>query len=123
MTTDISVTLFSCRLAGGRLFDHIVIMDMLSEEIAISYIRQLLVALEYIHNKNIVHLDIKPENILLALNDQQPHVVLSDFGEAIRLGSLPYQHELTETPEFAGKLLFVFDFLTQSDVINTTEVG
>ena len=91
-------------MAGGRLFDHIVIMDLLTEEIAMGYIRQLLVALEYIHNKNIVHLDIKPENILLALNDQ-PHVVLSDFGEAIRLGSLPYQHELTETPEFAGKCM------------------
>ena len=83
-------------------------MDKLSEQIAIGFIRQLLVALEYIHDKNIVHLDIKPENILLALNGE-PHVVLSDFGEAIRLGSLPYQHELTETPEFAGwYTLYIF---------------
>jgi len=46
-------------------------------------------------------LDIKPENILLAVGDE-PRVVLSDFGEAIRLGSVPYQHELTGNAEFAA---------------------
>lgn len=80
-------------------------MDTLTEEIAIRYIKQLLIALQYLHKKCIAHLDIKPENILLAVGDE-PRVVLSDFGEAIRLGSVPYQHELTGNAEFAGMYLF-----------------
>ena len=89
-------------LAGGRLFDYIVLMDMLTEEKAVCYIKQLLLALQYIHAKNIAHLDIKPENILLSVAGDEPRVVVSDFGEAIRLGSVPYHHELTGTPEFAA---------------------
>ncbi|XP_057304422.1 triple functional domain protein-like isoform X4 [Hydractinia symbiolongicarpus] len=88
-------------LAGGRLFDHVVIMDLLTEEIAIHHVRELLLAIQYIHSLSIAHLDIKPENILLTGGDE-PKVVLSDFGEAIRLRSVPYAHELSGNPEFAA---------------------
>lgn len=37
----------------------------LTEEQSIKYCKQMLSALNYLHNKNIVHRDIKPDNILL----------------------------------------------------------
>ena len=94
--------LFS-RLTGGRLFDHIVIMDNLTEQIAVRHVKELLLALSYLHKNNIAHLDVKPENILLT-GGESPSVVLSDFGDAVRINKrVPYQHELSGNPEFAGK--------------------
>lgn len=91
-------------LAGGRLFDHVVIMDNLNEQMAIRYIKELLLALSYLHKNSIAHLDVKPENILLT-GGESPSVVLSDFGDAVRLSKrVPYQHQLTGNPEFSGTL-------------------
>ena len=77
-------------------------MDSLTEQHAIRYIKELLLALSYLHKNSIAHLDIKPENILLT-GGESPSVVLSDFGDAVRINKrVPYQHELKGNPEFAG---------------------
>eukprot|EP00842_Homolaphlyctis_polyrhiza_P000895 jgi/Hompol1/1806/HPOL_000514-RA len=44
-------------------------------------IAELICALRYLHTLNIVHRDIKPDNVLL---DDLGHVYLSDFNVAIR---------------------------------------
>lgn len=46
--------------------------------------KQLLSALIWLHNKNIAHLDIKPENLMINLVKPQPILKLIDFGESIR---------------------------------------
>lgn len=51
----------------------------LSEAQAIRYIKQVSEALEYVLSKNILHLDIKPGNILIDKND---NAILIDFGAA-----------------------------------------
>jgi eukaryotic-like serine/threonine-protein kinase len=43
----------------------------------ISYVKQVAQALQYAHNRKVVHRDVKPENMLLDINSQ---VLLSDFG-------------------------------------------
>ena len=47
---------------------------------AISYVSQVAPALQYAHNLNLIHRDVKPENMLLGRDDQ---VLLSDFGIAV----------------------------------------
>ena len=50
------------------------------------YLDQILSALEHVHNKGVLHLDIKPENIIIDSND---NAILIDFG-ASRLHSNNY---------------------------------
>ena len=49
----------------------------LSESAALKYINQVAQALKYIHDKGILHLDIKPANIMI---DRDDNAVLIDFG-------------------------------------------
>lgn len=46
------------------------------------YASEIVLAIEYLHSKNIVYRDLKPENLLL---DHHGHVVLTDFGFAKRI--------------------------------------
>ena len=50
----------------------------LAEDVAVKYIREVASALRYIHNRNIMHLDVKPANIMLRKEDDS--AVLIDFG-------------------------------------------
>ncbi|HXX78011.1 MAG TPA: serine/threonine-protein kinase, partial [Ktedonobacteraceae bacterium] len=45
----------------------------------VSYVKQIAAGLQYAHNKKLIHRDVKPENLLLKLNDE---LLLSDFGIA-----------------------------------------
>ncbi|XP_014879636.1 triple functional domain protein-like isoform X1 [Poecilia latipinna] len=87
----------------GRLLDYIVSWGNLTEEKVASYLRSVLEALHYLHNCRIVHLDVKPENLLVAHNaSAQPVVKLTDFGDAVQLNSSHYVHPLLGSPEFAS---------------------
>ena len=41
------------------------------------YLAQILLALDYIHQKDVVYRDLKPENVLI---DEKGYVRLTDFG-------------------------------------------
>lgn len=47
-------------LQGGELFDAIVANEHYSEQDASRLIRQIVHTIEYVHDKNIVHRDVKP---------------------------------------------------------------
>lgn len=51
---------------GGDLFDQITIAQKYSEEQAALMINHLVSALAYLHGMNIVHRDVKPENLLVS---------------------------------------------------------
>ncbi|XP_061111620.1 triple functional domain protein isoform X1 [Conger conger] len=86
----------------GRLLDYIVSWGNLTEEKVAIYLREILEALQYLHNCRIAHLDLKPENLLVDQSSAQPAVKLADFGEAVQLNSAHYIHPLLGSPEFAA---------------------
>lgn len=79
---------------NGDMFAYLTRMGPLGESNARFYIYQILLALSYCHKKNIVHCDIKMENILL---DKNMRPKLTDFGYSRfldeplqRVGTLQY---------------------------------
>ena len=50
----------------------------LSERITKFLVTQILVALKHLHSKNIVHCDLKPENVLLSSDSDFPQVNVAD---------------------------------------------
>lgn len=62
---------------GGSLKDKVDCEGPLNESDAIDYISQVGNALSYLHSNNILHLDVKPANILL---DKDNRAILIDFG-------------------------------------------
>lgn len=61
----------------GELFDYLQEAGYFPEDIARKIFTQLIDAISHLHERNIVHRDIKLENILL---DEQFNVKLADFG-------------------------------------------
>ena len=52
-------------VAGGDLFDEISNSVKFEEVLASSFARDIAKALKYLHQQNIVHRDVKPENLLV----------------------------------------------------------
>ncbi|PIA17838.1 Pkinase-domain-containing protein, partial [Coemansia reversa NRRL 1564] len=65
--------------SGGELFDHILAHRQLKETDACRLFAQLIAGVSYLHSSNIVHRDLKLENLLL---DRNRNIKITDFGFA-----------------------------------------
>ncbi|XP_057567707.1 serine/threonine-protein kinase D2 isoform X2 [Hippopotamus amphibius kiboko] len=72
----------------------------LPERLTKFLITQILVALRHLHFKNIVHCDLKPENVLLSSADPFPQVKLCDFGFARIIGEKSFRRSVVGTPAY-----------------------
>lgn len=68
-------------IAGSSLKDKLAREGVLPEPLVLRYIKQIGEALAFVHQKNILHLDIKPSNILI---DRNNNARLIDFGVSKR---------------------------------------
>lgn len=73
--TDTSRYIVVDLMTGGDLRFHIT-RKTFTEEAIRFWIAELGCALRYIHQQNVVHRDVKPDNVLL---DSEGHVHLADF--------------------------------------------
>lgn len=67
-------------VTGGELFDRIVEKGSYTEKDASDLIRQVLEAVNYMHEQGVVHRDLKPENLLYYSPDDESKIMISDFG-------------------------------------------
>ncbi|KAI9475461.1 MAG: camp-dependent protein kinase 10 [Benjaminiella poitrasii] len=80
---------------GGELFRHLRKANRFPNDTVRFYGAQIILALEYLHSKNIIYRDLKPENILL---DQRGYIKMTDFGFAKRV--IDRTWTLCGTPEY-----------------------
>ncbi|XP_063816063.1 mitogen-activated protein kinase kinase kinase 14 [Pseudophryne corroboree] len=77
------VTVFMKFINGGSLGQLIMRRGYLTEELALYYMAQVLLGLKHLHAANVVHGDIKADNVLLS--EDSKTVYLCDFGHAAHL--------------------------------------
>jgi calcium-dependent protein kinase len=80
---DIHYYIISELIEGGELYDRICKMKIFTEKSAATILEQILLAINYMHQRNITHRDIKPENILMQAADSESLLLkMTDFGFA-----------------------------------------
>ena len=70
---------------GGELYEHIIKKGHFTEHDAATQTRDLVSGLHALHEHDILHLDIKPENILFDSMDEDAKVKITDFGLSRRM--------------------------------------
>eukprot|EP00061_Rhincodon_typus_P015873 g43793.t1 len=83
--------------AGGDLSHFIRTRRALPEGVARRFLQQLASALQYLHERNISHLDLKPQNVLVS-SRSTPHLKLADFGFAQHMSPWDEKHVLRGSP-------------------------
>ena len=91
-------------IEGASLLDLMASGHPPNLSLSLEIAHQSLLALSYLHRKNIVHRDIAPDNLMLAHDDDgRPHVKLIDLGIA---KTVDREQRLTSTGVFLGKLKY-----------------
>jgi len=104
-------------LDGGELFERVADEDFnLTESDCCLFMRQICRGVQYLHDHNIVHLDLKPENVVCTQKDNTT-VKIIDFGTAKELEPGTDIKVLCGTPEFVAPEVVRYDFIsTGSDM-------
>lgn len=91
------------RIEGGELFERVIEEDyVLTEKACTVFIRQICEGVDFLHSRNVLHLDLKPENVL-CLTRQGNRIKIIDFGMARRYDPTKKLQILFGTAEFVGK--------------------
>ncbi|ERL86033.1 hypothetical protein D910_03447, partial [Dendroctonus ponderosae] len=87
-------------ISGGELFERVVADDFtLTEKDCILFMRQICEGVAYMHSQNVVHLDLKPENIMCHTRTSH-EIKIIDFGLAQKINPDVPVRVLFGTPEF-----------------------
>jgi len=84
---------------GGELWDQITKRDRFTEKDASGVVQQILKGLAHMHEKNIAHCDLKPENLLFT-GDGVLKII--DFGMSRKLPASRYLRRLCGTPYYTA---------------------
>jgi len=80
---------------GGELFSLLRKSQRFPNPVAKFYAAEVTLALEYLHSKQIIYRDLKPENLLL---DRHGHLKITDFGFAKKVPDITWT--LCGTPDY-----------------------
>lgn len=101
---------FTCRenlylvmeyLNGGDLYSLLRNLGCLDEDMTRMYIAEVILALEYLHSLNVIHRDLKPDNLLIGPDG---HIKLTDFGLS-KVGLINSTEDLSGPPVCSSTFL------------------
>ncbi|KAM9416407.1 serine/threonine-protein kinase 17A-like [Salvelinus alpinus] len=90
--------------AGGEIFNQCVAErdEAFKEEDVKRLMRQILEGVSFLHRNNMVHLDLKPQNILLTSDALLGDIKIVDFGLSRMVSSSQELREIMGTPEYVA---------------------
>ncbi|XP_061905384.1 serine/threonine kinase 17a like [Entelurus aequoreus] len=90
--------------AGGEIFEQCVADndEAFTEKDVIRLARQILSGVAFLHGGNVVHLDLKPQNILLTSARPLGDIRIVDFGLSRHMDSISEVREILGTPEYVA---------------------
>ena len=103
-------------ISGGYLSSCKGYRDWFKLDKVLKYMRQILNAVEYLHNNGIIHKDIRPQNIILGSDD---NIKIIDFGVADFPGDepkLPFYREMGAIHYLSPELIRGDDYDKRTDI-------
>ncbi|XP_063261558.1 serine/threonine-protein kinase 17A [Prinia subflava] len=97
--------------AGGEIFDQCVAEreEAFKEKDVKRLMKQILEGVSFLHRNNVVHLDLKPQNILLTSKSPLGDVKIVDFGLSRIMKSSEELREIMGTPEYVAPEILSYD--------------
>ncbi|XP_063160248.1 serine/threonine-protein kinase 17A [Candoia aspera] len=97
--------------AGGEIFDQCVAEreDAFKEKDVKRLMRQILEGVSFLHQNNVVHLDLKPQNILLTCESPLGDIRIVDFGLSRVMKNREELREIMGTPEYVAPEILSYD--------------
>ncbi len=95
-------------LSGGELLHRVRDKGTINEGDLKLLMRNLLLALDYLHTKNIMHRDLKPENLLLKSKDNDHDIIVADLGLATFTNIKDILFKRCGTPGFVAPEVLIY---------------
>ncbi|KAJ7335723.1 hypothetical protein JRQ81_013664 [Phrynocephalus forsythii] len=97
--------------AGGEIFDQCVAEreEAFKEKEVKRLMRQILEGVSFLHRNNVVHLDLKPQNILLTDESPLGEIRIVDFGLSRVMMNSEELREIMGTPEYVAPEILSYD--------------
>ena len=107
--------------SGGNLREYVKEKGVFTESQASFVLKNILEGVKYLHNKNIMHRDIKPDNILFRTSNifsDNNQIVLADFGLATSNDVPQYLYPKCGTPGFVAPEIYAVTHFTDHYGLN-----
>ncbi|XP_004840298.1 serine/threonine-protein kinase 17A [Heterocephalus glaber] len=97
--------------AGGEIFDQCVAdrEEAFKEKDVQRLMRQILEGVHFLHTNDVVHLDLKPQNILLTSESPLGDIKIVDFGLSRIMKNSEELREIMGTPEYVAPEILSYD--------------
>lgn len=95
--------------AGGELQKVLDMEEGLEEQQAVKVMRQILEGLCFLHENNIAHLDLKPQNMLLTATYPDCDIKLCDFGISRVIQNGVEVREIIGTPDYVAPEILSYE--------------
>lgn len=98
-------------VTGGELFEKVVEDEFISEIEVSHYMKQIAEGVQHMHQREVLHLDLKPENIMIIRPDSK-QIKLIDFGLARKYNPKENLKVMFGTPEFVAPEVITYERIT-----------